>query len=142
MCFLEIGLSHQRKTENSEKILDEFSKSVKKMESYDDQRFWFWIRWSNVKLIFSWDTRIISNKNFQIRIDYFLNHTFKRNYQFEFREKYYRLIHGKRVQFFSPMTIFYICDYRGFENSDAVGQDFSGYFSGQQDKARSFLQSI
>ena len=78
-------------------IFQDISKSVKRLESYDDQ--WFWFRWSNVKLILSWDSRIIPNKNFQIRIDYFLSHTFKRNYQFEFREKsdqrIYRLIHGK-----------------------------------------------
>ena len=78
-------------------IFQDMPISFKRFESYDDQRFW--IRWSNVKLILSWDSRIIPNKNFQIRIDYFLNHTFKRNYIFEFREKYYRLIHGKRFPF-------------------------------------------
>ena len=91
-------------------IFRDISKSVKRLESYDDQ--WFWFRWSNVKLILSWDSRIIPNKNFQIRIDYFLSHTFKRNYQFEFREKsywrIYRLIHGKYdpFWFFCPRPFF------------------------------------
>ena len=60
----------------------------------------FWFRWSNVKLILSWDSRIIPNKNSQIRIDYFLNHTFKRNCLSEFREQIYeeynRLIQRRR----------------------------------------------